>query len=101
MGLSPPPRPIGSVDPIKPDGTSGIGGNVLLRVYVNERGRVDRIEVVRSSPPGVFDAAAMAAFGGVPYSPGLLGGVPVAAYTMFEVVFPAAGAGANAGARSY
>ena len=101
IGLSPPPRPLGPVDPVIPPAAGTRGGSVVLKVFVNERGGVDRVEVVSSDPPGVFDASAVAAFGSVAYSPGLLAGVPVKAWVTFEISYPSASTGAPAGSRTY
>ena len=38
-----------------------ITGHVLLRFYLDEKGGVSQLQVVRSEPPGVFEEAALAA----------------------------------------
>lgn len=37
----------------------GIKGYVVLSLLIDERGRVDQVQVLESSPPGVFDDAAL------------------------------------------
>lgn len=37
----------------------GVKGYVVLSILVNEKGSVDQVQVLESSPPGVFDAAAL------------------------------------------
>ncbi len=37
----------------------GVRGYVVLSILVNEKGAIDQVQVLESSPPGVFDAAAL------------------------------------------
>ncbi|MFC1595642.1 energy transducer TonB [Gemmatimonadota bacterium] len=55
-----PPIVIDKVNPTYPAAAlkRGIKGHVILKVYIDETGKVVRAEVVRSIPPGVFDEAA-------------------------------------------
>lgn len=74
---------------------------MVLRLLLSELGAVDKIEVVRSSPPGVFDAAAIAAFAAARYAPGFLAGTPVRSQIMFEVQFAPQGRDSPASSRTY
>jgi TonB family protein len=74
---------------------------VTLRLVVSDRGVVESVEVVRSSPPGLFDAAAVAAFGQARFSPGLKAGVPVRSEVLYEVSFAPVGRGSETSGRTY
>jgi len=73
----------------------------LLRLFINEQGTVDKAEVLRSTPPGLFDATALEAASRARFSPGYLAGVPVKSQVTFEVKYRALGSGAEAGGRTY
>ena len=74
---------------------------MVLRLLISEHGAVDKIEIVRASPPGLFEAAALAAFGSARYSPGFLGGTPVKSQIMFEVEFAPQNRDSPASSRGY
>jgi len=101
MGLDPPPRPLGEIDPLVPEAAGARGGVVVLRLYINEHGTVDRAEVLRSTPPGLFDASAVDAFSNARFSPGYLAGVAVKSQMTIEVKFRALGSGAESSIRTY
>ncbi|MCE9660261.1 MAG: TonB family protein [Burkholderiales bacterium] len=101
MGLDPPPRPLGEIEPLVPEAAGARGGVVVLRLYINEQGTVDRAEVLRSTPPGLFDASALEAFSHARFSPGYLAGVAVKSQMTFEVKYRALGSGAESSARTY
>ena len=100
-GLDPPPRPLTDIEQLVPEAAGLRGGSVVLRLFINEQGGVDKAEVVRSTPPGVFDGTALEAASRARFSPGYLGGVPVKSQVTFEVNYRALGSGAEAGARTY
>ena len=62
-------------------------GYVILRLLINEDGLVDRAEVVRSEPPGVFDDAAVAEFSAGRFTAGVRNGRPVKSEMYYEVRF--------------
>jgi periplasmic protein TonB len=62
-------------------------GRVLLRLYVGEDGRVERIAVESGDPTGAFEAAARTAFGSARFLPGMKDGVAVKALLRIEVLF--------------
>ena len=101
MGLDPPPRPLGEIDPLVPEAAGARGGVVVLRLYINEHGTVDRAEVLRSTPPGLFDASAVEAFSNARFSPGYLAGIAVKSQMTIEVKFRALGSGAESSIRTY
>ncbi len=100
-GLDPPPRPLGDIDPVVPPEAGARGGVVVLRLFINERGGVDKAEVLNSAPPGLFDASALEAFGNARFSPGYFAGVPVRSQVTFEVKFRGLGSGATASGLTY
>ncbi|HZQ71498.1 MAG TPA: energy transducer TonB [Burkholderiales bacterium] len=79
------PAPLGEIFPQFPAGAAVRQGTVRLRVLVNESGTVDGVSVVSAAPAGVFDASAVAAFGGARYSPGMRGGMAVKSQLVLEV----------------
>jgi protein TonB len=62
-------------------------GRVVLRLYVDESGRVERIAVESGDPTGAFEQAARAAFGDARFRPGIKAGVPVKSLLRIEVRF--------------
>ena len=62
-------------------------GWVELEYVVAADGKVASITVVDSSPPGVFDAAAIRALSRVRYKPALQGGKPAAVGTKIRIAF--------------
>jgi protein TonB len=56
----------------------GIEGWVLLEYTVDENGNVVSPRVIESSPPGVFDSAALQALTAWKFTPGKIGTTPVA-----------------------
>ena len=64
-------------------------GRVVLRLYVGEDGRVERIAVESDDPTGAFGAAARAAFGPARFLPGMKDGLAVKALLRIEVLFGA------------
>jgi len=61
LGLDPPPRPLTDIEQLVPEAAGLRGGTVVLRLYLNEQGAVDKAEVLHSTPPGLFDATALEA----------------------------------------
>ncbi len=101
LGLDPPPRPIGDVEPVVPPAAGSRGGLVVLRLLISDAGHVDRAEVVSSFPPGLFDASALDAFAKARYTPGYLGGVPVRSQVTFEVRYRGVATGDQNAGRTY
>ncbi|WP_319583651.1 TonB family protein [uncultured Pseudodesulfovibrio sp.] len=75
-----PPRVLTRLDPYYPASArrTGTQGHVLVRVLVDEYGRVEEAEVAESEPAGVFDDAALKAVRGWTFSPATRQGRPVA-----------------------
>jgi protein TonB len=95
------PQPLDDLQLDVPAEAGARGGSVTLRLVISDKGVVESAEVVRSSPPGLFDAAALAAARRVRFSPGLKGGLPVRTEVVREVTFAAAGRGTDTSSRKY
>jgi TonB family protein len=100
-GLDVAPYPLGDIDPAIPEDAGDRGGTVVLRLLISEKGEVDRAEVLRSTPPGLFDASAIAAATRVRFSPGYIGGVAVASQVTRVVIYRGKGSGKDAAGRTY
>jgi len=85
--LDPGPRPLSDVVPVYPPEAGQLRGTVVLRLLINEDGKVDNVGVVRSSPEGIFEASAVEAFSAARFSPGAVLGVPVKSQLTIEVAF--------------
>ncbi len=59
---------------------SGAMAEAEIRVYVNEQGGVDGVDIVRSEPPGVLDDLARTAFSQARFEPGMQQGRAVRHY---------------------
>jgi TonB family protein len=56
---------------------NGIGGQMSMRLWINESGGIDRIKLLASEVPETFANAALAAFGEMRFSPGEIEGMAV------------------------
>jgi TonB family protein len=100
-GLDRGPQPLDDIEPAFPAAAGTRGGTVTLRLVISDQGAVESIEVIGSSPPGLFDAAALAAFGHARFSPGLKAGVPVRSEVRYDVSFAPIGRGSSTSGRTY
>jgi TonB family protein len=62
-------------------------GMVRVRLYISERGNVDKAEVVRAEPRGDFEEAALDAVRRMVYEPAIRDGRPVKSQKLIEVTF--------------
>lgn len=62
-------------------------GYVRLRVYLNARGEIDSVDVVASSPPGVFEEAALKALLASKFKPATKAGWHVKSQKLIEINF--------------
>jgi protein TonB len=95
------PRPLDDIDPLIPEEARGRAGSVVLQLFISAQGVVDRVEVLHSNPPGLFDASAVAAATRVRFSPGYVAGVAVDGQVTREVTFQGKGSGKDTAGRSY
>ena len=79
------------VEPAYPDTAlaRGLSGKVVLRLYINENGSVDRVETLNASPAGYFEASAERAFSAARFTPGRKGKQAVKTQMVIEVSFEA------------
>jgi protein TonB len=75
------------VHPEFPPGAPVASGQVVLQLLISETGDVDQATVVRASPAGVFDTAAMQAFAPARFTPGRKDGVAVGSALTVELRF--------------
>ena len=99
--LDPGPQLLEDVEPVYPAEAGLSEGSVVLRLLIGRSGAVDEVTVVRSSPKGVFDRSAVAAFSAARFSPGKVLGVPVKSQLTIEVHFTPVDRGANVSAPTY
>ncbi|MCH8569474.1 MAG: TonB family protein [Balneolales bacterium] len=66
---------------------AGIEGRVIVQFIVNEQGRVESPQVVRSAGAGGLDEAALAAISQMRFSPGMQRGRPVRVQMTQPVIF--------------
>lgn len=64
-----------------------ISGVVVMDVFIGSDGQIDRTEVVRAEPPGVFEQAVRDALQATRFRPALLGRAPVNSRVTIEVPF--------------
>lgn len=72
-----------------PEGAAAddIGGEVTLLLLVDELGQVRERSVVEADPPGVFEEAALAAFGDVQFAPAMKNGRRVRSRVLVTLTF--------------
>ena len=99
--LDPGPRLLDEVEPVYPADAGLVEGKVVLRLLIGRTGAVDEITVVRATPQGVFEQAAIAAWSAARFSPGRMLGEPVKSQVTIEVHFTPIDRGANVTAPTY
>jgi periplasmic protein TonB len=63
----------------------GLSGKVVIRLYINQKGGVDRVETLRAQPPGIFEHSAERAFRAARFAPGMKDKQPVKTQMTIEV----------------
>ena len=99
--LDPPPRPLQDIEPVYPPEAGFQPGTVVLRLFIDETGTVDRVDVLQATPSGVFENAARTAFAAARFSPGLLAGIAVKCQLTIEVEFTPINRGSAVSGRTY
>jgi TonB family protein len=67
--------------------TSGLSAIVRLRIFIDERGAVRKVELAEAGPNRAFDIVAQRAWDEVRFSPALKQGVPVKSQKLLELDF--------------
>ena len=80
------PAPLQPIEPRFPPGAPDTG-RMKLRLYINERGLVDAVDITEAEPAGVFEEAAAEAFGAARFRPGYKDKTPVKSQIALEVRF--------------
>lgn len=75
------------VEPRFPVLALGPTGRVVLLLYIDEKGRVNKLATESGDPTGAFEAPAREAFSKARFVPGMKAGVPVKALMRIEVLF--------------
>jgi protein TonB len=83
------PKAIGQIQPEYPEEAKrrNLEGTLKLMLKIDDLGRVQSVEVVEATPPGVFDEAALAAFRGAHFQPAMKDGRPVRYQAYMRVDF--------------
>jgi len=99
--LDPPPRPLHDIEPVYPPEAGFQPGTVVLRLYIDETGAVERVDVLQGTPPGLFENAARTAFEAARFSPGRIAGIAVKCQLAIEVEFTPINRGSDVSGRTY
>ena len=62
-----------------------VSGKVLIRLFIDERGTVEHVAILRAEPPNIFEASARRAFLAARFTPGMKAGVPVKSQLTLQV----------------
>jgi protein TonB len=62
-------------------------GKVVLRLYINEHGGIDNVNVLESKPPGIFEEAALTATLALQFKPAIKSRRNVKSIKTIEIVF--------------
>ncbi len=79
------PVPLMQVEPRYPGDAAARLGRVVLELFIDQDGRVDKVVVVSGERP--FDESALWAFGQARFSPGVRRGAPVKSRMLIEVLY--------------
>ena len=99
--MDPGPRPLGDIEPVFPPEAGLREGLVVLTLFIDTQGTVDKVTVVRAEPPGLFEQSAVTAFSAAKFTPGMVRGKPVKSQITIEVAFTPFNRGATVSGRSY
>jgi protein TonB len=81
------PAPLAVVEPPYPNDAylRNIPGTVVVRLYLDESGKVEKATTLHAEPPGYFEEAVEQAFRSARFSPGMKQGHPVKTQMTVEV----------------
>jgi protein TonB len=80
------PAPLERIEPHFPPGAPD-SGRLKMRLYINENGLVDAVDIMDAEPAGVFEEAAARAFAAARFRPGHKDASPVKSQIALEVRF--------------
>ena len=80
------PLPLAAIEPVAPDGAPDTG-RLKIRLYINEEGSVDAVDVIEAEPAGEFEQATVQAFKEARFRPGYKDGAAVRSQLALEVRF--------------
>jgi TonB family protein len=80
------PLALAAVEPSFPSGAPATG-RVKMRLYINERGSVDAVDITEAEPAGEFEQVAVQAFSEARFTPGRKDGTAVKSQIALEVRF--------------
>jgi TonB family protein len=80
------PLPLAAIEPSFPYGAPPTG-RLKIRVYINEQGSVDTVEITDAEPAGEFEEATLQAFKEARFRPGYKDGTAVRSLLALEVRF--------------
>lgn len=77
------------VEPVYPGSAARrfLSGKVVIRLFIDEAGAVERVVTVKAEPPGYFERSAERAFQAALFTPGMKNGRPVKVQMLLEVRF--------------
>jgi TonB family protein len=84
------PRPAALMAPLNfsyPANLRLQGGRVRVRILLDEKGRIEEMQIAASAPPGIFDHAALQTLRAGRFAPGFIGPMAVRSYLFMEVIF--------------
>lgn len=82
-------KPQGNAHPPYPPAalSDGISGQVLIEVWLDETGKVDKVTVIEANPPGYFEETTLAHYQALHFAPAMKDGMPRRFRTRFLVEF--------------
>ncbi len=81
------PSPRSPIAPPYPAEAKNQKGRVVLLLLINADGELDHVSIVESSPVGVFDNSAVAAFKSAKFSPGIRDNQAVPSQQTIEIIY--------------
>ena len=78
-----------NIEPEYPEAAAhrSLSGKVVIRLYIDEKGSVERVQTLRADPPGYFEQSAERAFRAAHFTPGMKGGHAVKTQMTIEVSY--------------
>jgi len=85
------PAPREPIEPVYPNDAylKDIPGRVVVRLFISESGKVEKVLILHAEPPGYFEGAVQQAFRAARFTPAMKHGRPVKAQVVLEVRYDA------------